>query len=192
MGFLAAMKSKEQAVCATVQLNARYQPDDREAYEELTRRKLQANGWGQLGEGGGTMMAPTGEPMECDFDLLIAPGQEDAVTALLDRAFFVPRGSCLVIGDERRPIGHQEGLALYLNGTELPEEVYRTSDINAVIGSLEAHLGEERGQFLSYWQGPEETALYFYGPSFTVMKAALEEILPVHPLCAKCRIIQIA
>lgn len=192
MGLFDRKPKRAAGVSATVRLNARYQPDDREAYEELTRRKLQANGWGQLGEGGGTMMAPSGEPMECDFDLLIAPGQEDAVTALLDRAFFVPRGSCLVIGDERRPIGQQEGLALYLNGTELPEEVYRTTDVNAVIGSLEAHLGEERGQFLSFWQGPEETALYFYGPSYAAMKAVLEEIVTRYPLCAKCRMEQIA
>lgn len=179
-------------IAATVALNARYQPIDRGAYEELTDRFLKEKGWGRLGEGGGTMLLPSGEPEKCDFDILIAPDKVDEVTAALDKVFFVPKGSALVIGDEERPIGQKEGLALYLNGTDLPLEVYQTSDVNAVIQSLEEHLGKERGRFLSYWQGPMETALYFYGPSYEAMKAALEEIIPQHPLCEKSRMVQIA
>lgn len=175
-----------------VQLNARYKPIDRGAYVELTERFLQEKGWGRLGDGEGTMLSPTGEPESCDFDLLVPPEHLADVTAALDKVFFVPKGSKLVIGDDEQAIGQQEGLALYLNGTDLPEEVYRTSDINAVIGSLEEHLGKERGRFLSFWQGPKETALCFYGPSYAAMKAALEEIIPQHPLCEKCRIEQIA
>lgn len=175
-----------------MQLNARYQPIDRGAYVELTGRFLKEKGWGGLGEGEGTMLSPEGEPAACDFDILVVPEYLDDVCAALDKVFFVPKGSRLVIGDEERPIGQKEGLALYLNGTELPEEVYRTSDINAVIGSLEAHLGEDRGRFLSFWQGSKETALYFYGQDYAEMKAALEEIIPQHPLCGKCRMEQIA
>ena len=138
------------------------------------------------------MLSPSGEPESCDYDILVSSEHFDDVTDALDKVFFVPKGSKLVIGDEERPIGQREGLALYLNGTELPEDVYRKSDINAVIQSLEAHLGKERGRFLSFWQGPKETALYFYGPSYTEMKAALEEIIPKHPLCEKCRMEPIA
>jgi len=176
----------------SVRLNARYQPVDRGAYVDLTERFLAEKGWGRLGDGEGTMCSPEGEPIACDFDIIVKRDCLAEVTAALDKVFFVPRGSMLVIGDEERPIGQQEGLALYLNGTDLPQEVYRNTDVNAVIRSLEAHLGEERGQFLSFWQGPKETALYFYGPSYEAMKAALEEILPQHPLCEKCRMEQIA
>lgn len=186
-------KSKgKKDILVNVQLNARYQPIDRGAYVDLTGRFLQEKGWGSLGDGEGTMLSPTGEPEFCDFDILVPAEHLNDVTAALDKVFFVPKGSKLLIGDEERPIGQQEGLALYLNGTDLQDEVYRTSDINAVIGSLESHLGEERGRFLSFWQGPKETALYFYGPSYQAMKAALEEIIPEHPLCEKCRMEQIA
>lgn len=179
-------------VLVNVQLNARYQPIDRGAYEDLTDRFLREKGWGRLGDGGGTMMAANGEPECCDFDILVVPEHLDEVTEALNKVFFVPKGSKLLIGDEERPIGQKEGLALYLNGTDLPDEVYRTSDINAVIESLENHLGKDRGRFLSYWQGPKETALYFYGPDYAAMKAALAEIIPQHPLCEKCRMEQIA
>lgn len=185
-------KNKLKELLISVQLNARYQPIDRGAYEDLTDRFLQEKGWGRLGDGGGTMMAANGEPECCDFDILVASEFLEDVTAALDKVFFVPKGSKLVIGEEERPIGQKEGLALYLNGTDLPEAVYRTSDINAVIESIENHLGKERGRFLSYWQGPRETALYFYGPSFAEMKAALDEIIPQHPLCEKCHMEQIA
>ena len=185
-------KGTPSEIQVSVQLNARYQPIDRGAYVDLTGRFLQEKGWGRLGDGEGTMLSPSGEPESCDYDILVSSEHFDDVTDALDKVFFVPKGSKLVIGDEERPIGQREGLALYLNGTELPEDVYRKSDINAVIQSLEAHLGKERGRFLSFWQGPKETALYFYGPSYTEMKAALEEIIPKHPLCEKCRMEQIA
>lgn len=183
---------QKNGLLVNVQLHARYQPVDRGAYVELTGRFLKEKGWGSLGDGEGTMLSPTGEPESCDFDIVVLPEHLDDVCAALDKVFFVPKGSKVVMEDEERSIGQQEGLALYLNGTELPEEVYRTSDVNAVIGSLESHLGEERGRFLSFWQGPKETALYFYGPSYAAMKAALEEIIPQHPLCGKCRMEQIA
>lgn len=174
------------------QLNARYQPVDRSAYEELTDHILKKKGWGRLGDGGGTMMAANGEPECCDFDILVAPDKLDDVTAALDGLFFVPKGSKLVIGGEKRPVGQQEGLALYLNGTDLPREVYRDNDINATIQGLEEHLGEDRGQFLSFWQHAEGAALYFYGPSFDEMKKGLEDVIPAYPLCEKARIEQIA
>ena len=192
MGLFDNLFGKKNEVQVNVQLNARYQPIDRGAYVDLTGRFLQEKGWGSLGDGEGTMLSPTGEPESCDYDIVVPAEHLDDVTEALDKVFFVPKGSKLVIGDEIRPIGQKEGLALYLNGAELPEEVYQTSDINAVIESLETHLGKDRGRFLSFWQGPKETALYFYGPSYTEMKAALEEIIPQHPLCAKCRMEQIA
>lgn len=190
--FEKLFKGQAQELTVSVHLNARYQPIDRGAYEDLTERFLQERGWGRLGTGGGTRMAPEGSPAACDFDIVVARAHLDEVCAALDKAFYVPKGSRLIIGKRERPIGQQEGLALYLNGTELPETVYRTSDVNAVIQGLEAHLGEARGRFLSFWMGPKETALYFYGPSYAEMKAALEEIIPRYPLCDKCRMEQIA
>ncbi|MBQ8556630.1 MAG: hypothetical protein IJ438_12285 [Clostridia bacterium] len=194
MGILDKLlrKNARNELAVTVALNARYQPIDRSAYVELTERFLKEKGWGRLGGGEGTMLSPEGVPVACDFDILISPDKLEDVTAALDKVFFVPKGSRLVIGDEERPIGQQEGLALHLNGTDLPREVYQNNDINATIEKLEAHLGEERGRFLSFWQHAQGAALYFYGPSYADMKAALEEVIPDLPLCEKSRIEQIA
>ena len=37
-------------------------------------------------------------------------------------------------------IGTAEGMALYLNGTELPAEVYRNNDVNELIALLDFAL----------------------------------------------------
>jgi hypothetical protein len=39
--------------------------------------------------------------------------------------------------------GVTEGLAVYLNGTDLPHEVYATSDVSDLIAALLGHLGAE-------------------------------------------------
>jgi hypothetical protein len=55
------------------------------------------------------------------------------VRALLER-LGAPKGSQLVVdgGGREIPFGATEGLAAYLNGTDLPDTVYRTSDVNVV------------------------------------------------------------
>jgi hypothetical protein len=55
-------------------------------------------------------------------------------------------------------------MAIYLNGTELADDVYANSDGNAVDTAPNESLGPE-GTVQSYWDGPRETALYPYGPS---------------------------
>ena len=80
---------------------------------------------------------------------------------------------------------------MYLNGTELPAEVYQTSDINYVIEKLNELLALS-GQLYSWWEGPQDTALYFYGVSFAEMKEKMADFLAEYPLCQKCRVEQIA
>jgi hypothetical protein len=82
-------------------------------------------------------------------------------------------------------------MAIYLDGTDLGTDVYSSCDINVVISECEELLGEH-GRQLSYWEGPEETALYFYGSSFAQMKAKVSPFLVAYPLCQNCRVIQIA
>jgi hypothetical protein len=55
--------------------------------------------------------------------------------------------------------GITEGLAVYLNGTDLPDEVYVGGDVNELIAALLECLGAE-GDMQSWWEGPRETALY--------------------------------
>ena len=88
-------------------------------------------------------------------------------------------------------VGRLEGLALYMNGTELHDEVYENCDINYAIDQMEELMGNI-GSMYSYWEGPNDTAIYFYGDSFEEMKRCIEPFLNEYPLCQKCRIEHIA
>ena len=97
------------------------------------------------------------------------------------------------INDEPKqlPFGFLEGLGLYLNGTELPDEVYASCDSNVVYDEINRLLGE-RGSIQGHWQGPTETALYLYGYSATEMRSLIADFLGSYPLCQKSRLVQIA
>jgi hypothetical protein len=82
-------------------------------------------------------------------------------------------------------------LAVYLNGTDLPREVYETSDVNVVVEELTRLLGNE-GKLHSYWKGPEQTALYLYGSSFERMRTATAAFVASYPLCQRARVVRIA
>lgn len=69
--------------------------------------------------------------------------------------------------------------------------VYESSDVNYVFSEFDRHVAPN-GQVYSYWEGPTETALYMYGPSFETMKALLAEFISSYPLCQRARIEQIA
>jgi len=77
-----------------------------------------------------------------------------------------------------------------LNGTDLPDSVYATADINELVAQLKESLGGA-GAMHSYWQGPRETALYFYGPSADRMQDLMRGVLEVHPLAQQCRVVRL-
>ena len=102
-----------------------------------------------------------------------------------------PRRLIIESTGKQIPFGVTEGLAVYLNGTDLEDEVYRTSDVNFVIDEFDRLL-KGKGAFRGYWEGGRETALFCYGASYLEMKAALAPFLAEHPLCEKARVEQIA
>ncbi len=63
-------------------------------------------------------------------------------------AIGIPKGSVLK-GEKEISIGTLEGLAYYLNGTELSREVYQNCDINYVIEQMEAKI-QGIGRMYSY------------------------------------------
>ncbi|MDP9794736.1 hypothetical protein J2S43_003248 [Catenuloplanes nepalensis] len=83
--------------------------------------------------------------------------------------------------------GLTEGLAIHLNGTDLPDED-ATNDINDLVAALLDSVGAE-GRMQSYRQGPKETALYFYGPSAARMADLIADVLPRFPLAQRCRVL---
>ena len=176
----------------TLHLNARFQPKHRHDLEDLLEEALKRDGLGTLEGGGSLLDSTTQEIMGCDIELRLEKEDYiDHLMSLLERVM-IPKGSQLICGHQRVfPVGQAEGLALYLNGTDLPDEVYRDCDINYVIQRAEELLGEE-GQLYSWWEGPRNTGLYFYGFSYETMHARLRDFLGEYPLCQKCVVTRIA
>lgn len=176
----------------TLKLNARFQPKHRfeleDALDEILRSK-------QMGEitGGGTAQKPDGEIAYCDIEIHLKKDNADSIKWLagLLNSMGIPKGSILQGVHPEIPVGTLEGLAYYSNGVDLPDEVYKTCDINYVIQQMEQAM-EGIGRMYSYWEGASYTALYFYGTSFTEMKKRIEPFIASYPLCQKSRIEQIA
>jgi hypothetical protein len=176
-------------------LNARAQPLDRgDLFEYPLDHALQAAGSGQV-TGGGTMLGEDGEIEFCDLEITV-PEATDAVLGAIRRqleGLGAPKGSKLIWneGADELDFGTSEGLAVYLNGTDLPDSVYEQSDINVVYEEF-GKLGGSEGRVVSHWQGPRETALYLYGRSAATMLSRIRPFLQSYPLCDKARIVKIA
>lgn len=176
-------------------LNARAQPLDRgEVFEDPLSDILQAAGIGEV-TGGGTMLGEEGEIEFCDLEIMV-PEATDAVLGAIREALEglgAPKGSRLIWNDGANELefGTFEGLAVYLNGTDLPDAVYEQSDASFVYEELGRLVGSE-GRVVSHWGGPRETALYLYGRSAATMLARIRPFLDTYPLCDKARIVTIA
>lgn len=190
--------TEKSPIYPTLHLNARFQPMHRHDLEDALEELLSKKQIGSV-EGGGTAMFPSREVKSCDIELELKDGSKETIAELesIIDALGVPKGSKLLWfgadGDERieRPVGRLEGMALYLNSTELPQEVYESCDINYVIEQMESRM-EEIGRMYSWWEGPQNTALYFYGQSYNKMLAAVQDFIAEYPLCQKCVIERIA
>ncbi len=199
-GFKFGRKQEEETApegdYVIARLNARVQPIDRgEYFEDPLQETLQA---GDLGEvtGGGTQLAdePAGIAF-CDVEIRVNDLGEQTLTAIAQRleALGAPKGSKLIIDADGREIafGAHEGLAVFLDGQNLPDNVYAECDVNHVIAELDRLMGE-KGAFRGYWQGSAKTGLYCYGASFDAMKDAIAPLLSSYPLCQNAIVEQIA
>ena len=184
---------KKQIVVA--RLAARLQPIGRgEFFEDPLDELLDAAGLGSV-VGGGTELAddPVGI-RACDVEISAADTSPDTVKKIIAmlEGLGAPKGSEIRIeGRAPVPFGATEGLAIFLNGTDLPREVYKQSDVNVTIHGLSDAMAGT-GEFRGYWEGSKETALYFYGTHFDEMKKAAQAYADRDALCAQCRIEQIA
>lgn len=192
-------KEKAQSVetkeFIVAQLNARLLPMHRgEFFEDLLDEDLKKYGIGEI-TGGGTLQSQNGEIEYCDIEIEVNNSSEETVKTIINRLeqLGAPKGSKLKIeaGDRELPFGVSEGMAVYLNGTDLPDSVYKECDSNFVFSEFDRLLSGD-GRVLSYWQGSTETAFYLYGSSFVKMKTKIGEFVASYPLCQKCRIEQIA
>lgn len=189
-------KPVTEEVAVTARLNARVQPLDRgEYFEDPLNEALEQAGLGEV-VGGGTQMAdePAGIAF-CELEISIMEASDTTlklITSTLE-GLGAPKGSKLIIHDEEREVefGQWEGLAIYLNGTDLPEAVYANSDVNEFISECDRLL-KDLGEFRGHWQGSKETALYFYGTDYAAMEVAIRPAIAKEPLCELSRLEQIA
>lgn len=174
-------------------LNARFRPEDRFELEDVLDEILDKHGKGEV-LGGGALQDVTGEVESCDIEIYL---EDDNLKhnikwfVRLLNAIGIPKGSVLQGIKPEIEVGTLEGLACYLNGIDLPIEVYKNCDVNYVIEQMEQAM-EGIGKLYSYWEGDRYTALYFYGTSFIEMKQKIEPFIATYPLCQKSHIEQIA
>ena len=176
----------------TVRLNDRAQPMDRgERYEDPLQELLAKNGWGEV-SGGGSQLSEDGEIVFCELELLLSEITPDTLRAIADKldSLGAPVGS-RILSEPELSLGSSEGLGIYLNGTDLPDETYRDCDVDVVYSEFNRLL-IGIGSVHSHWQGPTETALYVYGRTAAEMRTALQPFLDSYPLCERARIVQIA
>lgn len=182
-----------ETVLLSVTLNARLRPLDRgELYEDTLDGLLQRSEAGVV-SGGGTILSAQGEPLKADLDIELTDASSDTVEkilAVLER-LGAPKGSSARVGDaEPIAFGATEGVGIYLNGTGLPADVYRDNDVNELIADLDAAVADD-GRMQSYWEGPTETALYYYGASAATMKERMAPVLAGAPLAHGCRVVNL-
>ncbi|WP_309381180.1 hypothetical protein [Cerasicoccus frondis] len=180
----------------SVTLNCRLQPLDRgDHFEDPLFDALEEAGLGEI-DGGGTQMLANGEIDYCDIEVALTDLEKGIpfVIAELEK-IGAPRGSRLRYSsdDGRKEVafGKAEGLALYVNGTDLPDSVYQECNIDYVWEQIDERTSEAT-KVLSYWQGPEETALYIYGDSNAAAREVIEKLMGEYPLLEKSRLVDIA
>lgn len=195
--FKLGSKSKEKAACETLiiaRLNHRAQPMERgELFEDPLQEMMEEAGIGEV-TGGGTQLSKTFEIQFCELELSAQDAEASTVSAIVEmlEKLGAPKGSKLIInGKEDIAFGNMEGLGVYLNGTDLPKNVYEECDVNYIYEQFEELLGDA-GKIQSSWQGPTETALYMYGPSYEEMSKRLSEFIDSYPLCQKSRVVKVA
>ena len=89
-----------------------------------------------------------------------------------------------------QPAGKAEGAVLIeLDGTHLPESVYRECDLATLENRLEDALNEgEHGELDGHETGPENTTVFLYGADAEVLYRAVEPVLRDYPLCRGARV----
>lgn len=177
----------------TAQLNDRAQPMHRgEIYEDPLHEFLSERDLGEV-TGGGTQFGEKREIAYCDIEVELKTVTAEILGLIASKleSLGAPIGSKLIHDEGELQFGLNEGLGVYLNGSDLDSEVYRASDVNHVYEEFNRLLGDE-GAIHSYWQGPTETALYMYGSSFLRMKDALAGFMATYPLCQMARCEKIA
>ena len=189
-------KQGDDRLSVTAELNHKIGPIDRgDRYEDSLEKALAEHGYGET-DGGGTMLSKEKEVDFIDVHMFLSAPKESIpfVIQLLEKNG-APKGSKLKFFEDDKvlkeiPFGVREGFAVYLDGVNLPDEVYKECDSNIVVSEIDKCL-KGHGQIEAHWQGPTETGLYIYGDSIAVMKPLIKDFLSSYPLCKGARVVDI-
>jgi hypothetical protein len=168
------------------------EPIDRgERYEDPLQVRLdqQAN----LGRvtGGGSQLNESGGIAHADIEIELT-NLDEAVNVVAEtlEAAGAPQGSELIdVSNSRvlRELGTQQCVAVFLDGVTLPDSVYETLDFDAVVRDLGAAAGDQ--SYRGFWQGAEETGLFFFGPDAEALFARVEPALRRLPIGQNARVV---
>jgi hypothetical protein len=167
------------------------EPMDRgDRYEDPLDALLQSRKIGRV-SGGGSQLSELGEIEYADIEIELAD-LDGALGAVIDalEAAGAPQGSELIRGSDSqvlREFGKQQCLAIYLDGTSLPDEVYANLDFEAVVEEIGSAAGEQ--SFRGFWQGPQETGLFYFGADAEAMFGRAEPVLRRLPIGQNARVV---
>ena len=165
------------------------EPIDRgERYEDPLDDALRAAGLGEV-TGGGSQLTESGEIEFADVEIQV--GDVDAAVATIVQSLEqagAPVGSEL-LGESGvvREFGRLQSVAIYLDGVSLPDDVYAALDFEATVEALTRAAGDD--SYHGSWQGPEETGLFFFGPSAEEMFARVDPLLRAMPIGQNARVV---
>ena len=188
-------ESLDNFIVATI--NDKIMPIDRgDVYEDPLDEYIKENNIGEV-SGGGTMQHQTGEIKYCDVEIKLISKDinEHQVKLIIEKLenLGAPKGSVLTIEKTGQKIefGVNEGLGIYLDGVNLDKEVYKSSDVNIVVSEIKKSTNDT-SEVVRFWEGQNETRLYFYSESFDKMNESIKDFVNEYPLCKGARIEKIA
>ena len=148
--------------------------------------KLQESGLGEV-SGGGSQLDENFTIVSVDLEIYLA-NLDTAVslcTSVLENCG-APKGSRITFGEKPNQtiieFGKAEGIALIVDGVNLPQEVYEKYGLDGLLDELKPVL-EGIGEFHGCNSLSETTELYFYGPSADRMLTAIAKVQSEYPLC---------
>jgi hypothetical protein len=178
-----------QSSIVLARLYEHIEPLDRGSrYEDPLDAALRGASLGEV-TGGGSQLGHLGEIEFADIEILVA-NLDDAMSVIIDvlQRSGAPIGSQLLGADGViREFGEQQSVAVYLDGTSLPDEVYANLDFDDMVSRLTTAAGAEG--YHGYWQGPQETGLFFFGRDAETTFAGLEASLRQMPIGQNARVV---
>jgi hypothetical protein len=165
------------------------EPIDRgDRYEDPLNERLESAGIGRV-TGGGSQLTESGriEFADVEIELVDLDAALQAAVEALERAG-APQGSEILLdGSVLREFGTAQSVAVYLDGVTLPAEVYADLDFDQLVAELDGAAGV--GNYRGFWQGPEETGLFFFGANAEELFERLHPALLALPIGQNARVV---